>query len=248
MSGKAHALGLLLVIPATVARAQNLESAQLGISSTTAPLHWVPDQTSPTRYGTIGGISGAIVGGALGYFRMRLFCETQDCGFPTRSVLTGAAIGAGVGIFVEYAIRDPRWHRQRSELDAVTIRVVRDTTRLEQHDGAVGFENAVVITNATARQVYLGPCDPDVQRQVGKAWVTAWTPICGGGFGGSLMPGESSMSAVRVYGFADGKGLPSAEGLVPGTYRFVYRMGFGQVGVDPHPRNEFRTSPSFVVR
>ena len=228
--------------------AQQSETARVGISlPPVATTSGGGDHALSMRRGAIGGIAGAIFGGALGYLRMLAFCETPQCDFPTRSVITGAAIGAGLGIFVEYMIRDPRWHRQTSPVDSVSIRVVRDTTVLERHDGMAGFENAVVITNGTSRPLYLGPCGPDAERLVGTVWMPAWTPVCGGGGSGLLKPGESNMAAVRVSGFVDGKGYPSAERVVPGTYRFVYRMGFRQVGIDPNAEYSFRRSTPFVV-
>jgi hypothetical protein len=242
-------VGIAALLPAGSMHAQQLETARVGISvSPVSTPSGAPDHSLSMRRGAIGGISGAIFGGALGYFRMMLFCEMGNCDFPTRGVLTGAAIGAGFGILIEYMIRDPRWHGQISPLDSVSIRVVRDTTLLERGTGMAGFENAVVITNGTSRPLYLGACGPDAQRLVGTGWITAWTPVCGGGGAGLLRPGESTLAAVHVSGFTDGNGYPSAERVVPGTYRFVYRMGFGQVGLDPNAEYSIRTSTPFVVR
>lgn len=229
--------------------AQQLETARVGISlPSVSKTSRASDHSTSLPRGAIGGIGGAIFGGAIGYLRMQAFCETQNCDFPTRSVIIGAAIGAGLGVFVEYIIRDPRWHRQTLPIDSVSIHIARDTTLLVRHSDTVRFENGVVITNGSSRNLYLGACGPDAERLVGAGWMTAWTPVCGGGASGLLKPGESSLGRVSVYGWVDGKGYPSAERVVPGTYRFVYRMSFGQVGVDPNAKASFKMSPPFVVR
>jgi hypothetical protein len=55
--------------------------------------------------GVIGGAIGAVVGGAVGFLRVQAHCEMGiDCP-ATRSVLTGAAIGAMLGLFVEWVVR-----------------------------------------------------------------------------------------------------------------------------------------------
>jgi hypothetical protein len=55
--------------------------------------------------GVIGGAIGAAVGGAVGWLRVQAFCDAgNDCP-AARSVLTGAAIGAIMGLFVEWVVR-----------------------------------------------------------------------------------------------------------------------------------------------
>ena len=55
--------------------------------------------------GVIGGAVGAVVGGAVGYLRVQAFCEMGSSCDAGRSVLTGAAIGAILGLFVEWVVR-----------------------------------------------------------------------------------------------------------------------------------------------
>ena len=55
--------------------------------------------------GVLGGAIGAAVGGAVGWLRVQAFCDAgSDCP-AARSVLTGAAIGAIMGLFVEWVVR-----------------------------------------------------------------------------------------------------------------------------------------------
>jgi len=68
------------------------------------------------RHGVIGAVSGAIVGGGLGFLYMVSHCDNGVCSFPTRAVLTGAAAGAVVGMIVEYGIRS--WPEQKARLAA----------------------------------------------------------------------------------------------------------------------------------
>jgi hypothetical protein len=57
-------------------------------------------------YGVTGGTIGAMVGGAIGWVSVRIHCENGSPCNTTRSTLTGAAIGAVLGVVVEYAIRN----------------------------------------------------------------------------------------------------------------------------------------------
>jgi enoyl-CoA hydratase/carnithine racemase len=62
---------------------------------------------SPSRiqHGVIGAVSGALLGGGLGYAYVAMHCDNGVSCNATRAVLTGAAIGAAVGVVLEYAIR-----------------------------------------------------------------------------------------------------------------------------------------------
>jgi hypothetical protein len=64
-------------------------------------------------HGLVGAVIGGILGGALGYFRVAMFCEIPDCDH-TRGVLTGAVIGAGLGVFAEFLYRNAKWERPQS--------------------------------------------------------------------------------------------------------------------------------------
>jgi hypothetical protein len=57
-------------------------------------------------HGVTGGTIGAIVGGAIGWASVRIHCESGVPCPTTRSTLTGVAIGAVLGVVVEYAIRN----------------------------------------------------------------------------------------------------------------------------------------------
>lgn len=55
--------------------------------------------------GAIGGAIGAAVGGALGFLSVQIHCEMGVNCPVARSVLTGAAIEAIMGLFVEWVVR-----------------------------------------------------------------------------------------------------------------------------------------------
>jgi hypothetical protein len=55
--------------------------------------------------GVIGGVIGAAVGGALGFLRVQAYCDNGVNCPVGGSVLTGAAIGAIMGLFVEWVVR-----------------------------------------------------------------------------------------------------------------------------------------------
>jgi hypothetical protein len=55
--------------------------------------------------GAVGAAIGAVVGGALGFLRVQAYCDNGVNCPVARSVLTGAAIGAIMGLFVEWVVR-----------------------------------------------------------------------------------------------------------------------------------------------
>ena len=57
-------------------------------------------------HGLIGAATGTVVGGALGYLYTAMHCDNGAACDGTRSILTGAAVGAGVGLIVEYFVRN----------------------------------------------------------------------------------------------------------------------------------------------
>jgi len=57
-------------------------------------------------HGVIGAAIGGVAGGAIGYLRMRMFCEMHGRCDATRDMLIGAAIGATIGVVVEYVVRN----------------------------------------------------------------------------------------------------------------------------------------------
>jgi hypothetical protein len=78
--------------------------------------YWLDHSRAADRYttsdngsiphGVMGATIGGIAGGAIGYLRMLMYCENRGQCDATRDVLTGAAIGAVIGVVVEYFIRN----------------------------------------------------------------------------------------------------------------------------------------------
>jgi hypothetical protein len=66
------------------------------------------DSNRGLPHGLVGATIGAIAGGAIGYARVQMYCDGADPCNATRSTLAGAAIGAAVGVLVEYVIRNGR--------------------------------------------------------------------------------------------------------------------------------------------
>jgi hypothetical protein len=80
--------------------------AHLGFSRTPATArHRTSGSGVELPHGLVGATIGAIVGGAVGYARVQMYCDGADpCG-AKRSIVVGAAIGAALGALVEYAVR-----------------------------------------------------------------------------------------------------------------------------------------------
>ena len=104
----------------TAVERRRVEAPKLGISSTNSQrlasqqtlagvgeLALKADSPGGLPHGVIGGSIGAVLGSALGYLRVDMNCETNNCDHMG-SVLAGALIGAGVGIVLEYFVRNGR--------------------------------------------------------------------------------------------------------------------------------------------
>jgi hypothetical protein len=63
---------------------------------------------SEIRPGVLGAGIGAVVGGVLGWASVAIHCDNGvSCNSP-RAIVTGAAIGAVLGLFVEWFVRSDR--------------------------------------------------------------------------------------------------------------------------------------------
>jgi hypothetical protein len=83
--------------------------ARLGFSpifSVGAGAHLKSESHTGLPRGVIGAVIGAIAGGAIGYARVQMYCDGADPCDATRSIVTGAAIGAALGALVEYVVRN----------------------------------------------------------------------------------------------------------------------------------------------
>lgn len=111
------------------------------VGATDAPL-------GDARHGVIGAVSGAIVGGGLGFLYMVSHCDNDVCSFPTRAVLTGAAAGAVVGMIVEYGIRS--WPEQKARLaaEAMVTKACVPSTREDAKDYRDGYGSMVSRTDS----------------------------------------------------------------------------------------------------
>jgi hypothetical protein len=90
--------------------AQPVSSAvRLGVSVVAgAPIGAIVNRSAVGEmpHGAIGAASGAIAGAALGYLYTAMHCEQGSPCNATRSMLTGAAAGAIVGVVIEYFVRN----------------------------------------------------------------------------------------------------------------------------------------------
>jgi hypothetical protein len=76
-----------------------------GATSLNARFHATRDDGG-LPHGLVGAVSGAIVGGGLGYFQMAIHCDNGVECKPARAILIGAAAGAVVGVVIEYFVRN----------------------------------------------------------------------------------------------------------------------------------------------
>ena len=114
-TGRAQTLSGRESVPSPVAGRNISEAAPSGLLvparfgfSAVSPVgaHLKSASHSGLPQGVTGGTIGAIVGGAIGWLSVRIHCERGTPCPTTRSTLTGAAVGAALGVFVEYAIRN----------------------------------------------------------------------------------------------------------------------------------------------
>lgn len=107
-------LFLLVNLVPLAGSSQELAAGRIGLAPPAAtPSGSATSLASEYPHGLVGAVIGGLFGSALGYFRAGMYCENRNCDY-TRSVLTGAAIGAGVGILAEYFVRNAKWERPQS--------------------------------------------------------------------------------------------------------------------------------------
>jgi hypothetical protein len=93
--------------PAVETRVILTMPARLGFSQRPAlAAHLESESHGGMPHGVVGATIGAIIGGAAGYARVQMYCDGADPCNATRSTVIGAAIGAAMGAFVEYVIRN----------------------------------------------------------------------------------------------------------------------------------------------
>ena len=145
-----------------VARRELPIPALLGFSA--VPLvgtHLKSASHSGLPHGVTGGTIGAIVGGAIGWASVRIHCESGVPCPTTRSTLTGAAIGAVLGVVVEYAIRNrtPPGSARRRRRNETIRSALPDTARARlAHVTISRIMNAASIRRATVNRLAALSC------------------------------------------------------------------------------------------
>lgn len=133
-------------------------------------------------------------------------------------------------------------------LKAVSVEALDDTTTLQEDQSLTALQTRVMVRNSGSKPVYLGPCGPDAQKQIGSQWVTVWTPVCGGGSWRMLGARDSVIVPVEVSAFTQSNGYPQLDPRFgPGVFRLVFR-----IAEVPYPTKKdkaaFRYSTSFLVK
>jgi len=137
---------------------------------------------------------------------------------------------------------------ENGALKAVSVEALDDTTTLQQNQTLTALQTRVLVRNSGSRPVYLGPCGPDAQKQIGSHWVTVWTPVCGGGAWSTLGARDSVVIPVQISAFTQRNGYPQLDPrFVPGVFRLVFRVAEAPSPTQSH-RAGFRFSTSFVVK
>jgi hypothetical protein len=204
-------------------------------------------------HGVIGGSIGAVLGGALGYLRVELNCEISNCDHM-RSALTGAAIGAGVGIVLEYFVRHGQRTTGIAPKQSFLIATREDTVVLQHGSAEASFDVTVVAIDKGPDSIGLSRCRSDAERLVNNTWTVVFRPVCTGPDSlFSLTPADSAVFPMRISGYTDANppGYPTRFGsLAPGEYRLVFGIGVIRSPVVPGQATGPLpvTSSSFIVR
>lgn len=118
-------------------------------------------------------------------------------------------------------------------LSGIQIRVLEQAVMLRRNAAGATFSATAVIANHATRPVYWTGCLlPMVQREIENEWVTVWTAPCSlirTIPTTSILPGDSALVPVRVYGNVTDSSFPRLDPrMVAGTYRFVFPLSFSQ--------------------
>jgi hypothetical protein len=133
----------------------------------------------------------------------------------------------------------------------LTITTVEDTVQLVRNSEAAVFHVSAIMRNRDTRRVGGSDCGPSAQREIDGAWVTVYTPYClGGSSGWALLPGDSLVMPVTVYGYTlPNTGPPLDPRMVSGRYRLLFGVsaaGQGGLMSGSTPVDRAASTPFFV--
>jgi hypothetical protein len=112
----------------------------------------------------------------------------------------------------------------------VAIRSVEDSVVLQQSAEKTSFTVTAIVRNMDARPVHVLQCGTEAQRQIDRAWVTVFVPVCALAGSSMVAPGDSLVLPVEVFGFSASNAAPHLD---PRMTAGRYRLRFGIVADEP---------------
>ena len=117
---------------------------------------------------------------------------------------------------------------QSLSIPVIDIRVTPDTIRMNRKSAGISVEINSVISNRGPEDIYLPPCNPELQRQIDGRWLKVWESACvPESQPRFLKAGESSVVPVTVLAYASETEGPLLDPrLTTGTYRLLWSVAY----------------------
>ena len=133
---------------------------------------------------------------------------------------------------------------------AVSITTVQDTVSLVRNPDAAFFRISALMRNTKGNALVISGCAPSAQREIDSQWVTVFLPFCFGSDQLILMPGDSVVIPVFIYGYTAANTGPHLDPrMIAGRYRLLFGVSpWNQSGTvtGPARSEQVASSPFFV--
>jgi hypothetical protein len=141
---------------------------------------------------------------------------------------------------------------QAASVPVVGIRVTPDTITMNRNSAGVRLEINSVISNRGPEDIYLFPCNPELQRQVDGRWLKVWESACvPESQERFLKAGDSSVVPVTVLAYTSETAGPLLDPrLTTGTYRLLWSVGYrtNETGPTKALAQSLISSPPFTIK
>ena len=108
----------------------------------------------------------------------------------------------------------------------VVVRTEEDTVSLQRTLAATYFDVTLIARNDDSREIRIGTCGTEVQRDIDGTWTTVFTPVCISEGYTALAPGDSLIIPTHAAGYSAAY-PPLDPRMIPGRYRLVVGFVFG---------------------
>ena len=134
---------------------------------------------------------------------------------------------------------------------ALSISTLEDTVAFQHDPDKTSFAVTAVVRNDDSRPLYVYRCGTFAQREIDGVWTTVFTPFCIANDPSEVVPGDSVVVPIQVFGFSSPNMLPRLDSrMVPGRFRLVFEFQDRDPVMGPVAYSSVYTAAStpFIVR